>query len=727
MSIPAADRLRAHTAGNPLHVRALLRELPPGALAGGGPLPAPRSYATLVLARLAACHQPTRELVSALAVVGLAGAAGHGGRHRRARRPAARARRGGRPAAGRAGPVAGGAVGALRPPAGARRGPRRPPPSKQAALHQAAAAVIPGAGGLRHRLAGCAGYDAELAADALATAEAEADRGAYASAARLSMEAARVAPDPADRDDAMLDALDQLLLAGNVAEVRERRSLIDTAVPSARRSFMQGRLAYVLGPRPEAVGFLEDAWDQVTDEKGVPIDETLAGRVAALLATSAVDRADGDAGLYWAREALALARVAAADCNHGHMLAMASALKGRIPEGIAELTEALDDPPDHPAAVADLRMGRGVLRLWAHDLRRGSDDLQACLAAWGAGGGTFVSRETARFFLADLQYRAGRWDDALVTAEVAAGIVDETEQVVDRGVLPRGGGHPAGGARRVRPGRGPPAAARAAADAVNGGAASLWTTVAQMHLDEARGDLDALVRVGDLLSAPGVPTVDEGIAPWRASYVEALVESGRAEDARAVADRAVAAAAVSPSPLVKVEAARAAVAVAGARERRRRRQRRGGRGPGRARGGRGAVRPGPPGAGRRRRLAQGRRPPPQCGAGRGRPQPVHDPAGHALGRAGRPRADRHRPALGGPGHLRRHGAHGPGRGRVPPGGQGSHQPRDGGRAVPQREDGGAPPEPGLRQARRAVADRARPRARRPGEGATAGMSDPAGR
>ena len=299
MSIPAADRLRAHTAGNPLHVRALLRELPPGALAGGGPLPAPRSYATLVLARMAACHQPARELVSALAVVGsrapLATVAATAGLddplpaldEAVAQRLVELVQSPGERSVRFAHPLVRAAV------------LDDLPPSKQAALHQAAAAVIPGAGGLRHRLAGCAGYDAELAADALATAEAEADRGAYASAARLSMEAARVAPDPADRDDAMLDALDQLLLAGNVAEVRERRSLVDTAAPSARRSFMQGRLAYVLGPRPEAVGFLEDAWEQVTDEKGVPIDETLAGRIAALLATCAVDRADGDAGLYW--------------------------------------------------------------------------------------------------------------------------------------------------------------------------------------------------------------------------------------------------------------------------------------------------------------------------------------------------------------------------------------------------------------------------------------------
>jgi DNA-binding CsgD family transcriptional regulator len=564
VSVAAAERLRAHTGGNPLHARALLRELPAGVLAGGGPLPAPRSYATLVLARLAACHQPARELVSALAVVGprepLATVAATAGLDDPL------------PALDEA--VANRLVELVESPGERSLGFTHPlvraavlddlAPSRRAALHRAAAAVLPGASGLRHRLAGCAGYDADLAADALTMAQVEVGRGAYASAARLSMEAARVAPEAADRDAAMLDALDQLLLAGNVAEVRERRSQADTAAPSARRSFVLGRLSYVLGPRSEATALLDDAWDAVTDDEGRPIDDVLAGRIAALLATCAVDRADGDAGLMWARRALALARESAADCNHGHMLAMASALKGRIEDGIAELTEALVDAPPHPAAVADLRMGRGVLRLWAHDLRGGADDLQSCLGAWGAGGGTFVSRETARFFLADLQYRAGRWDDALVTGEVAASIVDETEQswiaafshaisalpLAARGEWSRAEAHLV--------------SARRAAEAVDGGAASLWAATAQLELHQARGNVDGVVTLGDRMSRPGVPAVDDGIAPWRATYVEALVDCDRLDDARSVAQGLAVAAGGSPSVLVRTDAVRAAVAVAGA-------------------------------------------------------------------------------------------------------------------------------------------------------------------
>ncbi len=67
----AAERLRVHTAGSPLHLRALFQELPVDELRRTrGPLPAPSSYANLVLAALAGCAEPTRRLLMAAAVLG---------------------------------------------------------------------------------------------------------------------------------------------------------------------------------------------------------------------------------------------------------------------------------------------------------------------------------------------------------------------------------------------------------------------------------------------------------------------------------------------------------------------------------------------------------------------------------------------------------------------------------------------------------------------------------
>lgn len=562
----AAERLRAHTGGNPLHTAALLRELPPGDLVAGARLPAPRSYATLVLGRLAACRASTQRLVEALAVLDrrpalttvmaaadLDPASDDGAAaldEALAAEMVALVEQPGERSLVFAHPLIGAAVlGDL-------------PVSRRQALHRAAGVIVPGAAGMRQRLAGCAGHDADLAGEARRLAQAESARGAYASAARLWAEVARVAPVPAEREHARLEAVDHHLLAGDVAAAARDRAQVDEATDSPRRTFLLGRLAYVLGPRRQAEGHLDQAWRQVT-ASGETSDRVLAGRIAALRATTAVDRADGAAGLQWSRRALALARSAAADCNHGHMLAMSCALVGQVRAGIDELSTALDPPPSSPAAVADLHLGRGVLRLWAHDLGPAADDLAVCLAAWGAGG-TFVARETARFFLAEVHHRAGRWDDAIVTAETAASIVDETDQVwlaafshavavfplAARGEWARATDHLA--------------ATRAASDASGGGAARLWAGLAALRLAESRHDGQAVVAAGEALGGVRAARArgrDEAIAPWRATFADALAGVGRLDDARAVLAGLEADADGSTNPAVRADVARARVAV----------------------------------------------------------------------------------------------------------------------------------------------------------------------
>jgi ATP/maltotriose-dependent transcriptional regulator MalT len=67
----AAERLREHTGGIPLHVRELLHDLPGQLLRmPGTSVPAPRSLHTLVVSRLAVCAPDTEALVVAAAVLG---------------------------------------------------------------------------------------------------------------------------------------------------------------------------------------------------------------------------------------------------------------------------------------------------------------------------------------------------------------------------------------------------------------------------------------------------------------------------------------------------------------------------------------------------------------------------------------------------------------------------------------------------------------------------------
>ncbi|WP_344576702.1 AAA family ATPase [Nonomuraea roseoviolacea] len=67
----AAERLRAHTGGNPLHARALLATLTPRRLADTGtPLPAPETYTRPFARRLGVCCPAAKALVAACAVLG---------------------------------------------------------------------------------------------------------------------------------------------------------------------------------------------------------------------------------------------------------------------------------------------------------------------------------------------------------------------------------------------------------------------------------------------------------------------------------------------------------------------------------------------------------------------------------------------------------------------------------------------------------------------------------
>ena len=67
----AAEQLREHAAGIPLHVKELLHDLPADVLrAPASVLPAPRSLEALVLSRIAGCAPETERLVVAAAILG---------------------------------------------------------------------------------------------------------------------------------------------------------------------------------------------------------------------------------------------------------------------------------------------------------------------------------------------------------------------------------------------------------------------------------------------------------------------------------------------------------------------------------------------------------------------------------------------------------------------------------------------------------------------------------
>lgn len=576
ISAAAADRLLAHTLGSPLHLETLLDELPLAALASAEDLPSPRSFSTLVLARLASCSPAVEELVTAVSVLGESVALDTAARLAGLADPLPALDEavdnrllvvsgGSRPGAGREVALSHPLVrAAVLDDLSVRR---------RCELHRRAGAILGGLAGLRHRLQGSVGSDPRLWREAMGAAAAQAASGSHGAAAALLRDASVVASNDGERDRALLDAADGLLLAGRLADAAALEPKIDGMPASPRRSYMKGRLAYIVGPRRSAGEHLRQAWTALVgegDEEGALAaldvsDRELAGRIAAMAAISSLDRGAGPDAIEWSERAGRLAPERAALASTAHVVAAAHVLTGQVDEGLALLdaacvrasrrVAALRDP-----ALADAHYGRGLLRLWVHQLAGAEADLRLSLAA-AVRAGSFAAREAARCYLSEALYRQGSWDDAILLAEVSASMVDDGEQAWLMAL-------PHAAAARPLAARGDPEgevhsrAAVAAADAVGTGSSVALARASALEVAACRQASAEVVALGDALWGAGPGSIPERIAPWRASYVEALIAVGRADTAAEVAEQL---GSERPTPVVASDAARAAVVVAAAR------------------------------------------------------------------------------------------------------------------------------------------------------------------
>ena len=557
-SLPGAaiERLRAHTGGNPLHTRTLLDDLPAESLARAGDLPAPRSYAGLVLSRLAACGDGAQRLLTTLAVIGaraplseVAAAAG-------VDEPLAPAeeltRRG-------LAEIAESATGwVLAFPHGLVQASVAADlsPSRRAALHAAAARVTRGDEALRHRLAAAPGPDAGLVADARAVADRRAAEGSPAAAARLLLDAAPLAGTPAERERIVADAAMHLATAGQplgglVEEIAGFRD-------SAPRSYVLGRLAMTNGSLRDAEYLLTRAWEQARSE---PRAAALAAPAADLLAILALHQRRPAETSAWARRAL---DAGGESTTSATLLCHGLALEGGFGAAEAEMTALLAEDA-RPAVALDARLGRGMVRVWANDLEGARDDLEQ-VAALIEARGSFLADADARAFLAETDFRAGRWADALDRAEAAASLVDDAGEVW-LVALPHGVAASVNAALgRLDEARAHADAARSAAEATGLVPARLWAEHARLRIAAAAGDHAEVAAAGDAMVAEEWFGVPEGVHHWQATYVEALVAQGRVGDAAAAAGRLADEAARAPGDLsVAAESARASGLVAAAR------------------------------------------------------------------------------------------------------------------------------------------------------------------
>jgi DNA-binding CsgD family transcriptional regulator len=598
--VPArvAARLHAHTGGSPLHVRTLLDELPVDAAGAPATLPAPHSYAALVIAQVAGCHDVARDLIAALAVLGAAAPVADVARVAGCPDPMAAldelAARGlVEHRAGATGPV-------VRFPHGLVRAAILGDlsPSRRAALHTAAVAVTAGDEALGHRLAAGVGPDPDLVDAARARAGEHVRAGAPAAAARQLLAAAPRAGSPDDREKLVAVAATQLVLAG--APIGPLAAEIAGFVPSAPRSYVLGREALNHGDATQARALLVDAWERATSGDtgaptaprsagatvtGPPEDEVelaavhrrMAGPAADTLAILALHHRDGDEVVTWADRALAAGSRSGVSAT---LLCHGLALDGRLRAAVDAMTTLLADGPP-PAVACDAHLGRGIVRVWSNDLDGAAADLAAAAdgvadelddAPGGAeglhpGSDSLLARVDVRSYQAEVAYRAGRWPEALDLAEAIASVVDDAGDAMFVALPHAVAAFVLAGMGRVDDAQAHLDAATASAEATGLMPARLWAAHATLRVAAATADHQRVADVGDALVAEGLAALPEGIHHWRATYVEALVALDRLDDATRTADDLGRLADAGTDVSLAADAARAAGTVAAARGR----------------------------------------------------------------------------------------------------------------------------------------------------------------
>ncbi|MFF5209607.1 AAA family ATPase [Streptosporangium sp. NPDC000396] len=534
LSSSAVERLRVHTGGNPLHARTLLEEVPAKALNNmDTALPAPRSYALLVLGRLAGCAEQARRLVEAASVLGMSCPVHTASALAGVTEPL--------PALEQA--VAAGllfeeqGVGGLlvRFPHPLTRASiyQNLGPARRARLHLGAANLPDNEfHRLRHRVRAAAGPDPRLAAELAGWARLQAAEGHWHASAEHLLQAAYLSDDLVDRGRLMAEAVGVLLLDGRVDEARGVLARLPAAAEPAVRAYAMGHLAAVSGHLAQARNLLTVAWEGL-DHHVVPV---IARRTARQLAVLDLMRARGGDAAAWAQRALRMATERPVSDFTVFTRLTGLCVSGAAGEALS-LTRALPDPSLASPYELDALLGRGLLRTFTDDLPGALGDLRGVVMACRDRSIPFRILATA--MLGQAEYRAGEWDDALVHTETAASLADDAEQFwiapichALAALVPASRGDRAHAEGHLRAAESRPAQSQSVA-------ARVHTAYARALLSTGDADHTATVSALEPLFELGVHDIvhEPGIVPWHDLLVDALTALGERERAQATLDR----------------------------------------------------------------------------------------------------------------------------------------------------------------------------------------------
>ncbi|HET9647179.1 MAG TPA: helix-turn-helix transcriptional regulator, partial [Microlunatus sp.] len=341
-------------------------------------------------------------------------------------------------------------------------------------------------------------------------------------AADRLLAAAQHTADTDDRNHCLTQAIDLLLNAGEVGEATGYAAQLAQLPPTPERLLVQAKLAWLSG-QPSAEELARHVWIQCgTSAPG--------GAAAALVAQARVLADDGPGAAKWATRALECPNLPSDAAIAARMnLATGLIISGRPEDALAfvsDVPETSDLAHSRPQVWL-----RGGIRLWMDNLVGAHEDLRA---RPGESLAEAVSPQGLMRlgFLSQVEYRLGRWAEALHHAEQTVSLVRDTDQTwllgfahamavyvfAGRGLWTQADDH-------VQ-------AAEAAAERLGDQGSKNFAANAAIHLACARGDHDTVItRAQALQSRPSIGVHDPAAFDWRRRYVAALVASNRHEEA----------------------------------------------------------------------------------------------------------------------------------------------------------------------------------------------------
>lgn len=518
----AAGRLREHTDGNPLHARALLERVPAEALDDSyAPLPAPRSYESLVLDRLADCPPEGRLLIEAASVLGRSCALDEAAALSEVEDPLPAAEQAVRTGLLTERPSAGGLDLRFAEPLVQAAVYQRLGPAQRTRLHLRASDVVADdSARLHHRLRAAGRPDEHLAVGFAGLARRYAASGLWAMAAEHMTWAARLSTSGDERVRRTAEAVEALLFDGQVAEASALAEELADDAELGARGYALGAIAIASGRPREAALWLIEAW-QHCDQQAEP---ALAARIAEQLSFSQFLRGSSTDGAVWAERASALARhrpgTDLVRTAHLHGLAVS----GKLREGL-RLSAWLPAAAVATVSELDALLGRGLLLIHSDDIEQAVAELTAVVAASPLR--SVQHRLVALAALGWAEFHFGNWDDAAAHAEAAVSGALDTDQAwfepIAHGLaalVPAARGEWQAAAAHVR------TALKAAGP--DGGFGALAAVIAKAHLAIAHGDRQKLLMALESLTGasqgPALPL-------WHEHLIEVLIAVDRIDQA----------------------------------------------------------------------------------------------------------------------------------------------------------------------------------------------------